>query len=407
MSACVLLYDGSGAPLGRFRMCASRLCRLRGLMFRRRLPGDGLFFVFPSSRRAPWAVGIHMFFVFFPIAAIWLDEEGRIVHAVEARPFRIYAPPAPARYLVEGRPALLRRVRPGDRLTWEVREAPRRLLRELLEVLRRGPEGFVRPSPIAALLLEQGLRELEEALGRPPRARDVLRAGPLGLWDGFWREAVEVLREGVQALAALPADGALAAWMARRYPGERRWALRLAELLRDLPEDRGGAAVRALLQGQDPEEVVAAWRGLGLHAVDRDWRREPEFRLPCAGCGRRETRWWPALPRSLRAALAGHPGAWRLERPEAHVPLCQTCWRWRLRRDPGPVARRLWGRRFEALARWARAARAGTLPEWDRRAFPLWPPEWGGPTWEAGDPSFPWGTALRPPPFPELPQRGD
>ncbi len=36
-----------------------------------------------------------MLFVFFPIAAIWLDRTGRVVDAVLARPFRpFYAPRA-------------------------------------------------------------------------------------------------------------------------------------------------------------------------------------------------------------------------------------------------------------------------------------------------------------------------
>ncbi len=59
-----------------------------------------------------------MFFVFFPIAAIWLDEAGRIVHAVEARPFRIYIPHRPARYLIEGPVNLLAHARIGEVWTW-------------------------------------------------------------------------------------------------------------------------------------------------------------------------------------------------------------------------------------------------------------------------------------------------
>jgi uncharacterized membrane protein (UPF0127 family) len=79
------VWDETGREVGRFQVCARPLERLRGLMFRRDLPVDGLLFVFPAWRRHPRAVGIHTFFVFFPFAAVWLDEEGRIVHAVEAR----------------------------------------------------------------------------------------------------------------------------------------------------------------------------------------------------------------------------------------------------------------------------------------------------------------------------------
>ncbi|HXF70309.1 MAG TPA: DUF192 domain-containing protein [Thermoflexus sp.] len=117
MASQVLLYNREGQILARLRLCRSWWCRGRGLMFRRALKEDeGLFFVFPRSGR--WENAIHMFFVFFPIAAIWLDEAGRIVHAVEARPFRIYVPPRPARYLIEGPVALLAHARIGEVWTW-------------------------------------------------------------------------------------------------------------------------------------------------------------------------------------------------------------------------------------------------------------------------------------------------
>jgi uncharacterized membrane protein (UPF0127 family) len=114
------VFDEIGQKVGRFQVCDRPLARLRGLMFRRDLPADGLLFVFPAWRRHPRVVGIHTFFVFFPFAAIWLDEEGRIVHAVEARPFRAYAPPQPARYLIEGRLDLLARAQVGVRWRLEI-----------------------------------------------------------------------------------------------------------------------------------------------------------------------------------------------------------------------------------------------------------------------------------------------
>ncbi len=102
--------------LGRVRRCASFLCRLRGLTFRRTLGDDeGLLLVGRSESRADTA--IHMFFVFFSIAAVWLDRSGRVVDARLARPFRpLYVPRAPARDVLEGPPALLERVRVGDQL---------------------------------------------------------------------------------------------------------------------------------------------------------------------------------------------------------------------------------------------------------------------------------------------------
>lgn len=101
---------------GRVRYCASFLCRLRGLTFRRTLgDGEGLLLVGHRENRTDTA--IHMFFVFFPIAAIWLDQNGRVVDTQLARPFRpLYVPRAAARDVLEGPPSLLEWVRVGDQL---------------------------------------------------------------------------------------------------------------------------------------------------------------------------------------------------------------------------------------------------------------------------------------------------
>ena len=102
--------------LGHVRRCASFLCRLRGLTFRRTLGDDeGVLLVGRQESRADTA--IHMFFVFVPIAAIWVDRTGRVVDAQLARPFRLlYVPRASARDVLEGPPTLLERVQIGDQL---------------------------------------------------------------------------------------------------------------------------------------------------------------------------------------------------------------------------------------------------------------------------------------------------
>jgi uncharacterized membrane protein (UPF0127 family) len=108
-----------GMPvLGRVRRCANFLCRLRGLTFRRRLGKDeGLLLVGGRESRADAA--IHMFFVFFPIAAVWLDRNGQVIDARLARPFHpFYVPRAPARDVLEGPPELLERVWIGDILSF-------------------------------------------------------------------------------------------------------------------------------------------------------------------------------------------------------------------------------------------------------------------------------------------------
>jgi uncharacterized membrane protein (UPF0127 family) len=88
-------------------------------MLRRTLAeGEGLLFAFGRENRSD--ASIHMFFVFFAIAAVWLDNDGRVVDAKLARPWRPYYVPArPARYLIEARPSLLKRVSVGEQLTFD------------------------------------------------------------------------------------------------------------------------------------------------------------------------------------------------------------------------------------------------------------------------------------------------
>jgi uncharacterized membrane protein (UPF0127 family) len=96
--------------------CDSFWKRMRGLMFRRSLEEDQVL-LFVESRESVAQTAIHMFFVFFPIAVVWLDGDKRVVDMALARPFRpYYAPRSPAQYYVEGHPGLLERVSVGDSL---------------------------------------------------------------------------------------------------------------------------------------------------------------------------------------------------------------------------------------------------------------------------------------------------
>lgn len=87
-------------------------------MLRASLPEDeGLLFIY--NRTSIMDATIHMFFVFFPIAAVWLDDDGVVVDAKLAKPWRpYYAPAKAARYLIEAPPAVLDRVQVGDQLVF-------------------------------------------------------------------------------------------------------------------------------------------------------------------------------------------------------------------------------------------------------------------------------------------------
>lgn len=98
------------------RWCSSRLCRLRGLQFRRRLkPGEALILVKDKDSIANSS--IHMFFVFFEIAAVWINKKGKVTSAQIAKPWRpYYASPEPASYVLETSPDFLERISVGDEL---------------------------------------------------------------------------------------------------------------------------------------------------------------------------------------------------------------------------------------------------------------------------------------------------
>ncbi len=105
--------------LARAKWCASFWCKFRGLQLVLRLPeNEGLLFVTDGESRA--ATTIHMFFMFFSIAVIWLDSSGKVVDKCHAKPWRpVYAPNAPAQYFIEAKPSLLDRVEIGDRLRFD------------------------------------------------------------------------------------------------------------------------------------------------------------------------------------------------------------------------------------------------------------------------------------------------
>jgi uncharacterized protein len=96
------------------RWCSTRATRLRGLQYRRRLePGEALILV--KHKDSIFNSSIHMLWVFFPIAAVWINSQGRVTSAQLARPWRpYYASPEPARYVLEAAPDLLTRLKAGD-----------------------------------------------------------------------------------------------------------------------------------------------------------------------------------------------------------------------------------------------------------------------------------------------------
>lgn len=104
--------------LTQVQRCTSFGCRLRGLMFRRRLrPQEGMWLV--GKRKSRLDTAIHMLFVFFPIAVVWLDAQGLVVDTALARPFRpLYVPRRAARDVLEAPLNILEHLQVGDQLSF-------------------------------------------------------------------------------------------------------------------------------------------------------------------------------------------------------------------------------------------------------------------------------------------------
>jgi len=68
----------------------------RGLMFSRR---KNILLVLPREGRNRAA--IHSFFVFFPFQAIFINSRKEVVDSKRIKPFRVFLPRKPARFILE------------------------------------------------------------------------------------------------------------------------------------------------------------------------------------------------------------------------------------------------------------------------------------------------------------------
>ncbi len=92
------------------------MSKLKGLMFTRQLDQDtGIILVENKESRLDTA--IHMLFMNFDIAVLWLNKDMVIVDKALAKRWRpIYMPKHPAQYVVELHPAHFPDFDPGDQL---------------------------------------------------------------------------------------------------------------------------------------------------------------------------------------------------------------------------------------------------------------------------------------------------
>jgi len=100
----------------RIRVCASFACRFRGLMLRRQLRRDeGLLLVGTRDSRLDSA--IHMLFVPFDIAVVWIDAAMKVVDKTIAKSWRLaYVPARAARFILEVHPDLISEYEVGEKV---------------------------------------------------------------------------------------------------------------------------------------------------------------------------------------------------------------------------------------------------------------------------------------------------
>lgn len=77
----------------------SFVSRLMGLMFKANIE-QGLILKIPKGRGRRGS-GIHMFFMRIPLDVLFLDDDMVVVDKVHLKPWRMYNPIKPARYVVE------------------------------------------------------------------------------------------------------------------------------------------------------------------------------------------------------------------------------------------------------------------------------------------------------------------
>ena len=81
--------------------CSSFLCRLRGLMFRREMDFESSLLLV-QSRDSVLDSSIHMMFVWFDLAVVWITDSGEVVDVRLAKAWApAILPRKPARYVLE------------------------------------------------------------------------------------------------------------------------------------------------------------------------------------------------------------------------------------------------------------------------------------------------------------------
>ncbi|MEW6287146.1 MAG: DUF192 domain-containing protein [Chloroflexota bacterium] len=103
----------------RIRYCDTFFSQLRGFTFRARLaPDEGLLLV--GRRDSRLDSSIHMLFVWFDLAVIWINSQMQVVDKVLAKSWHpAYFPKRPAQYVLEIHPARWEDYQIGDTVKFQ------------------------------------------------------------------------------------------------------------------------------------------------------------------------------------------------------------------------------------------------------------------------------------------------
>lgn len=103
----------------RAQYCASFLCLLKGLSFRKSISVNwGLLLVHPSENRIESS--IHMLGMKFDLGIIWINADGEVVDKKLAKKWVSFLfPRHPAKYVLEALPVHMEDFHVGDRLKFE------------------------------------------------------------------------------------------------------------------------------------------------------------------------------------------------------------------------------------------------------------------------------------------------
>jgi hypothetical protein len=114
----LIIRTTSGVPI-KLIICDSFLRKLRGLMFQKNMPQfSGI--IFRYKKDSIINTSIHMLFMNFPIAVLWVNNENIIVDKIIAHPWHfMYAPSIPASLVVEIHVKHIDEFRIGDKIRFD------------------------------------------------------------------------------------------------------------------------------------------------------------------------------------------------------------------------------------------------------------------------------------------------